>query len=104
MTSRYVGIAYRKNPICIPKSQGFQLFSPNARTRKSVRQEEQVIWYRKWEKYAEMTHIVLDQRAIHIAWSQVSYASATRWHKLLSRDQNLLLDFIDKNIGELFHV
>lgn len=104
MTTRYVGIAYHKNPICIPKSQGFQLFSPNARTLKPVRYEEQVIWYRKWEKYVEMTHIVLDRGAIHIAGSQISYASATIWHKLSSRDHNLLLGFIDKNVGELFYV
>lgn len=103
MTNRYVGIAYRKNPICIPKSQGFQLFNPNA-TLKSVRHEQQVIWYRKWEKYVEMAHIFLDQGAIHVAWSQISHASATTWHKLSSRDCNLLLGFIDKNIGELFHV
>lgn len=104
MTSRYVGIAYCKNPICIPKSQVFQLFSPNARTLKSVRHEEQVIWYRKWEKYVEMTHIVLDQGAIHIARSQICYPSTTTWHKLSSRAHNLLLGFIDKNIGELFLV
>lgn len=104
MTNRYVGIAYCKNPICIPKSQGFQLFSLNARTLKSVRHEQQVIWYRKWEKYVEMTHIVLDQSAILIAWSQISYASATSWHKLSGRDCNLLLDFIDKNMEELFNI
>lgn len=50
MTSRYVGIAYCKNPICIPKSQEFYLFRPNGRTLKSVRHEEQVIWCSKWEK------------------------------------------------------
>lgn len=47
MTNRYVEITYRKNPICIPKSRGFQLFSPNARTLKSVRHEQQVIGNRK---------------------------------------------------------
>jgi len=71
MTNRYVEITYRKNPICIPKSRGFQLFSPNARTLKSIRHEQRVIGNRKWEKYGEMSCIVPEQCAIHIAWSQV---------------------------------
>lgn len=47
MTNRYVEITYRKNPICISKSQGFMLFSPNTRALKSNRNEQQVIGNRK---------------------------------------------------------
>lgn len=68
MTNRYVEITYRRNPICISKSLGFLLFSPNTRALKSNRNEQQVIGNRKWEKYVEMTCTVLDLVAIQTAW------------------------------------